>query len=314
MVAMADSRFHNSIRWLAARRAWVQTAFLLVWLDPLMLRLHHVCGPVFHCYSCPLATFACPMGVIAHFSALHYWPFAAIGVLVLVGATVGNAVCGWACPFGFLQDLVGRVPTPKIRLPHWLGYTPYLVLIGLVIAVPYLWGAAHALFFCRVCPAGGLEGAIPFMIRTASSGGGWHWPSTAKLVILGGTLAAMLFTLRPWCTLLCPLGAIFSIFNRASIMTLRFKPNTCGGCGQCTRLCRYGVLPNHDVNNGRCIRCLECTRCNSIKVSTVFIPLAPLEEVVQGPAGNHCRQACPPNQPGDENTTCNFCGTGASIE
>ena len=46
---------------LARWRVWVQGAFLLFWLDPLAVRLHMVCSPVFHCYSCPLALFACPM-------------------------------------------------------------------------------------------------------------------------------------------------------------------------------------------------------------------------------------------------------------
>ena len=61
---------------------WVQAGFLLAWLDPLLLRMHNVCGPVFHCYSCPLATFACPIGMLANFSALHVIPFAALGTLV----------------------------------------------------------------------------------------------------------------------------------------------------------------------------------------------------------------------------------------
>ena len=100
---------------LAGWRGWIQAAFLLAWLDPWLLRLHTICGPVFHCYSCPLATFGCPIGILANFSALHLIPFAALGTLVVVGALVGSFVCGWACPFGFLQDLLARIPTPEIH-------------------------------------------------------------------------------------------------------------------------------------------------------------------------------------------------------
>jgi hypothetical protein len=75
---------------LARWRIWVQGAFTLVWLDPLALRMHTVCSPVFHCYSCPLALFACPIGVLANFSALHLFPFVALGMLAVIGALVGS--------------------------------------------------------------------------------------------------------------------------------------------------------------------------------------------------------------------------------
>ena len=38
------------------------------------------------------------------------------------------------------------------------------------IAVPFFWGEAHPLFFCRLCPAGALEGALPSMAQAAIAG------------------------------------------------------------------------------------------------------------------------------------------------
>jgi ferredoxin-type protein NapH len=287
MVSMADQTAVSKISWLVRRRVWVQSLFLLLWLDPFMLRLHSVCGPVFHCYSCPLAVVACPIGIIANFSALHLFPFLAIGTLALVGSSIGTAVCGWACPFGLLQDLVGKVPTPKFKLPAWTGLTRYAVLISLVLVIPYLFGEEHPLFFCLVCPAGALEGAVPNAIKSASAGTGLMLPSIQKMIILGAILLAMLFTLRPWCSVFCPLGAIFSLFNRVSILRLRFRRDDCKQCGACDKMCRYDVLPAVDVNNAECIRCLECTRCDAITVGTVFDTT---KQDAGGPAGGgqHC--------------------------
>lgn len=284
-MAMTEPRSGRFVSWLVRRRRWVQGLFLLIWLDPLMLRMQTVCGPVFHCYSCPLAMFACPVGVLANFSALHMMPYLAIGTLLIVGATIGSAVCGWACPFGLLQDLAGRIPTPKVKLPDWLGYFRYAVLAGLVLAVPYLYGEAHPLFFCRVCPAGALEAAVPNAVQTAQAGA-ILWPSAVKLVVLVVTLVAIVFVLRPWCTVLCPLGAIFSVFNKASLLVLRFNGDRCKQCGACEKMCRYGALPAVDVNNAECIRCLECTRCQAISVGTVFggSPKADAADVRRGPA------------------------------
>ncbi len=252
------------VRW----RLWIQGTFLLVWLDPLALRLHNVCGPVFHCYSCPLATFACPIGVLANFSAIHVVPLLAIGTLTVVGALVGSMLCGYACPFGLLQDLAGRVPVPKIHLPGWLGYTRYGVLIALVVVIPFVFGEGHALFFCSVCPAGGLEGWLPAATGSVLQGGTFFWTNPARLAVLGFVLVAMFVKWRPWCTLLCPLGAIFGLFNRGSLVVLKYDGHACSGCGRCSDWCKYDVLPSRDVNNSRCIRCLECTKCAAIQVGS----------------------------------------------
>ncbi len=253
-------------------RMWIQTFFLLLWLDPLGLRMHTMCSPVFHCYACPLATFACPIGVIAQFSALHVFPFIAIGLLVAVGALFGTLICGWVCPFGYLQDLTAKVPTPKFDLPKFTGYFRYVMLIGAVLAIPYFFGEGHPLFVCRICPAGALEAAVPTMVGQASAGEKVVWPNALKLTILVVFLIAIFFIKRPWCRVLCPLGAIFSLFNRASAFFLRFKPDECTDCGRCHKLCEYGIEPEKTTNDLRCIRCLECTKCSpdALTLGSVF--------------------------------------------
>jgi len=264
---------------LAGWRLWVQAAFLLAWLDPLMLRLHTVCAPVFHCYSCPLATFACPIGVLAQFSAIHFFPALALGTLLAVGAVLGSFVCGWLCPFGLLQDLVGRIPIRKHELPGWMGHFRYVTLAALVLAVPYWFGEDHPLFFCRLCPAAALEGAVPNMVRLAVSGEGIVWPSPAKTVIFAVIMVAMLFTWRPWCTLFCPLGAIYGLCNRFSFFFLRFHPDRCNDCDLCRSLCRYHGRTQRRSSEMQCVRCLDCTRCDAMALTSVL-----------GPSGkSHCR-------------------------
>jgi polyferredoxin len=253
-------------------RIWVQAAFLLVWLDPARLRLHTMCSPVFHCYACPLSTFACPIGVIAQFSALHIFPFIAIGLLIAVGALFGSLICGWVCPFGFLQDLVAKVPTPRFDLPKWTGYFRYVILIATVLAIPYFFGEEHPLFVCRICPAGALEAAVPNMVGQAIAGKEIVWPNAVKLAVLSLFLIAIFFMRRPWCRLLCPLGATFSLFNRVSAFFLRFNAGECTYCERCHKLCEYGIEPEKAPNALRCVRCLECTRCSpeALTLGSVF--------------------------------------------
>ena len=270
MVAMTEQQVRPKPSWIVRWRLLVQTAFLGVWLDPFTLRLHNVCSPVFHCYACPLATFACPIGVIAQFSALHVIPFLALGTLFVFGGLLGTFICGWACPFGFLQDLIGKIKTPKLVLPRWTVNIRYVVLVGLVVLVPYFFGKNDPLFICRVCPAGALEGAVPHMVDQAASGKEVTWPSVAKISILVFFLIAMFFKHRPWCTVFCPLGAIFGLFNRISLFFVRFSGDKCQDCSICHTICKYGVKPNERVNDPRCIRCLECTRCTALTFANVF--------------------------------------------
>jgi ferredoxin-type protein NapH len=272
MVAMVKKLTSTISSKLLGWRMWIQTVFLLVWLDPLGLRLHSVCSPVFHCYACPLATFACPIGIIAQFSALHIYPFIAIGILVTVGILFGTLICGWVCPFGFLQDLLAKIPTPKFDLPKFTGHFRYVVLIGAVLLIPYFFGEGHPLFICRICPAGAIEAAIPNMAGQAMAGQQILWPNTIKLTILVLFIIAIFFVKRPWCRVLCPLGAIFSLFNRFSAFFLRFNADKCTDCKLCHRLCEYGIQPENSPNDLRCIRCLECTQCTpeALTFSSIF--------------------------------------------
>lgn len=268
---MANPRFRRQPSRLVRWRPVVQVAFLVAWMGPFGLRLHSLCTPVFHCYACPLATFACPIGVLANFCALGVSPLIALGTLLIAGALVGGFICGWVCPFGFLQDLVARVPVPKLRLPLRAGYLRYGVLVVLVLVIPYFFGESHPLFICRLCPAGALEAGLPLAVQNAAQGESfWNSMSTVKWVVLGLFLVAMFVKYRPWCTLFCPLGAILGLFNRVAVVRLKVDDRMCTSCGACKSACKIGLAPERQLDDLLCIRCMECTRCDAIGVTTAF--------------------------------------------
>jgi len=252
----------------------VQTGFLAVWLAPVGQWLHSIPGCVFHCYSCPLSSFACPIGVAANYAALapvaFEFPFLLLGVLLLTGALAGSLVCGWACPFGFLQDLIAKVPVAKIALPGCLGYARYFVLAGLVVMLPLVLGYRgipydeQVISICRLCPAGALEAGLPFSAQGLMAGKGWAMSWYKSVILLAFFLAAV-FIQRPWCRVLCPLGGLLALFNRFSLFHLRFKVSGCVECNLCRSRCSMGVKVDEKVNVTGCIRCLECTTCGAIE-------------------------------------------------
>ncbi len=261
-------------RKLTRARPWVQTGFLAVWLAPLGQWLHSIPGCVFHCYSCPLSSFACPIGVAANYAALApvalEVPYLLLGTLLLVGMLGGSLVCGWACPFGFLQDLLAKVPTKKFTLPGWVGYSRYAVLLGLVLLLPFVLGLKgipyddQPVSICRLCPAGALEAGLPFSTQALMAGKGWIM-SWYKSVILAAFFTAAIFVHRPWCRLFCPLGGLLALFNRLSLFHLRFQAKECIECNLCRSRCSMGVKVDQKVNVSGCVRCLECTTCGAIQ-------------------------------------------------
>ena len=77
----------------------------------------NVCTPGLNCYSCPGAVTACPLGAIqnAFYDSGKRAPYYMLGILMLYGVLLGRWICGWLCPFGFVQELLYKIKTPKIK-------------------------------------------------------------------------------------------------------------------------------------------------------------------------------------------------------
>jgi polyferredoxin len=214
------------------------------------------------------------VGIAANYAALLpvtlEVPYLLLGILLLVGALGGSIVCGWACPFGFLQDLLGRITTWKVALPGWVGHIRFVVLVGLVLLLPAFLGFKGIPFedqvvsICRLCPAGALEAGLPYSAQSLMRGEGWLM-SWLKTAILAAFIGAAIVIYRPWCRILCPLGGWLALFNRWSLFHLRFKASACVECNLCRSRCPAGVKVDEAVNVPGCIRCLECTTCGAIE-------------------------------------------------
>ena len=224
------------------------------------------CAPGLNCYSCPAAAAACPLGSLqnALSSAGHRGPWYVMGILLLLGVVLGRTVCGWLCPFGLVQDLLHKIPTPKIRksrITRTLALLKYAVLAVFVIAVPLWYGIKYDLplpAFCKyICPAGTLEGAGGLLANPANGSmfAMLGLLFTRKWVILTAVLLACVFCYRSFCRFLCPLGAIYGLFNRFSLTGVRVDRDLCTGCGACVKRCGMDV---RRVGDRECIQCGKC--------------------------------------------------------
>jgi Polyferredoxin len=240
-----------------------------------------VCVPGLNCYSCPGALGACPVGSLqaAISGSRPSFPYYVVGMLAAFGVLFGRLVCGFLCPFGLVQELLHRLPGKKAAVPPRLDRPlrggKYAVLAVLVILLPLLARGPYGVgdpWFCKyVCPAGTLEGGIPLLAGDAGlrglAGALFSW----KLGVLIAVLAASGALYRPFCKYLCPLGALYGLFNRVSFCRMEVDRSRCTGCGNCARACPMQVDVLRNINSAECIRCGACAdACGSEAVRWRF--------------------------------------------
>jgi len=231
--------------------------------------LKYACVPGLNCYSCPGALASCPMGALQ--AALNQRgfeiPFAVLGFFFIFGSIFGRFICGWLCPFGLVQDLLHKIPILKKRkqIPYHsvFKYGKYVVLIGLVIiGSSFLFsGFAKIPAFCKyLCPSGTLMGAVPLMASNEhlrSQAGELFWWKFGILIFI---LILSVKIYRPFCQYLCPLGAIYGLFNRFSLVQIHWNKEKCVSCMACQNACPLNLSPEKISVSAECIKCGHCVK------------------------------------------------------
>jgi len=225
------------------------------------------CVPVLNCYACPSAFFSCPLGSLQHFMVVHAVPYYAMGYLGLIGAFVGRMPCGTLCPFGYFQELLYKLSSLKIHIPRYLRSFRFVVLVSLVFVVPWLTAEN---WFSKLCPMGTLIGGLPWVSISSEVRAMIRDLFWIKIALLIFFTASSVVAKRPFCQTTCPLGAIYSLFNRFSVVRLQWDSSTCTHCDKCFEVCPMEIKVYEGENTGHCIRCLDCTACEAIAVTTVL--------------------------------------------
>ena len=241
------------------------------------------CAPGINCYSCPGAVAACPLGSLqgSFSSPNHSTVYYIVGILLLYCVLFGRMICGWACPFGLIGELLYKIKSPKVKkspVTRILSFFKYVVLVFFVFIVPITYAIRNVPLpaFCKyICPIGTIEGGLGLLSNKVNSslfsllGPLFTW----KFLLMISIVVGSVFIFRLFCRFICPLGALYGLFNRISVFGVKVDEEKCTHCNLCVAQCKVDI---RHVGDQECIACGECigvcpTKAISWKGSRVFL-------------------------------------------
>lgn len=182
-----------------------------------------------------------PDGFYAFVSGLTTLRIAGLGVagfflLACISLIFGRVFCAHMCPAGALQEILSKIPAPKIRIGDRRipGFTRIAVFVLIVGGVAVSFNIFEYI---------GVSHLFALIFSTA-------------LIVFLAILVLSLFVYRPFCTFMCPYGLLMSVFARFGRFGLK-RTEKCIGCGRCERVC-----PTKEAG-GAALKseCYLCGRC-----------------------------------------------------
>ena len=167
---------------------------------------------------------------------------------------IGRGVfCGWLCPFGAMQELLGQIsralhvpqwnPAPALEKRLWMGkYIAAVLVLVLVMSEIDATGVTAEIEPFKTAITSKFTRAWPFVIYAV------------------GLLAIGLFSERAYCRFLCPLGGVLAFLDRLHLLNLLKRRPECGSpCHLCERSCPVRAIDKTGkIVTAECFQCLDC--------------------------------------------------------
>ena len=226
-------------------------------------------------------------------------------IILIPTLFLGRFFCGWVCPLGSLNHFLGSLKSERKRGKQLLGSNrykrwqsiKYYLLFAFLLAAylgtgvigwldPFsllvrslglsifpatnyaLQSALSALehsHFSAIRTVGGIAHII--LGYTVLNFKQPHFRQGVWLGLIFIFILALNFRItRFWCRALCPLGALFGLVSRWSILGLVKNPQHCNDCNRCLLRCQggddpVGGVPWHPTECHLCLNCVdECPK------------------------------------------------------
>lgn len=196
------------------------------------------------------------------FTTTAFWAVLPVVAIYLI---FGRAFCGWVCPMDFLFEMVDKMRGDRQwaigdrikRISPKIGYpiAAALLIVSGLMNIPFFTSyLSHLTNFFRL-----LTGSVFLAFKLPVE--------PIVLAYSGGTIILLLgleyFFPRLWCRVLCPVGKTYGLFNKASLLKLKFMEGECGECNLCDQMCymKVKIARNIDRPGLRDTNCIYCGRC-----------------------------------------------------
>lgn len=191
----------------------------------------------------------------------------AFGFFIMLAVIGNKMICGWACPFGALQELVYSLPIlrriKQKKLPFILTNT---IRAGLFLTVLLL-------LFGII---GGRKGLVIYHYLNPFNLFSLDFESVSILLTVIIVLGGAFIIYRPFCQLICPFGFISWVTERFSIFCVRIDHEKCTQCGVCIKECPLEAAKGRVEGKRMSADCFSCARClnvcpvDAIRYESVF--------------------------------------------
>jgi ferredoxin len=231
------------------------------------------------------------------FPALFSSPIFWLTVVLVLLSTIlfGRLYCSLLCPFGLIQDFLGRISfrDKKQGFPRQNQYFKLHTILAITTITAAFAGFMTLINLTEPFAVSGRIFANLFQpvmtklslwLAELQSGVGWLNKARVNPVNALNFFAALSFTLilllvvRKWgriyCNTICPVGAMLRLTSNFSLFKLELDRNDCIKCQLCRKNCKAGCI---DIDTGqldfsRCVMCFNCVGVcptNAIKISFV---------------------------------------------
>ena len=198
--------------------------------------------PYIQCETCPVVT--CHGRIVSLF-----WGFW-LGLLI-VALVFGRAFCGWLCPGGTVNRLIGFLGRktvavklqPAGKADSLLPWGKYLTLV----LVGYCW---FILAMPRVNIPIRVGEFFPAVAQTFEFAN-VEWVVRTVIVLSLAALGLLLPSL--WCRYVCPTGGLLDLFRKWSLYKV-YKTGACNDCQHCRNACYMETRPGEK----NCTNCGDC--------------------------------------------------------
>lgn len=171
-------------------------------------------------------------------------------------AIIGNKIiCGWACPFGALQELIFSLPIlrkiKQRKAPFWLTNTiRSLLFLGMLLFLFGILGDRKGFVI--------YHNLNPFNLFDLDFD---HWVILLTVVVF---LILAFFTYRPFCHLICPFGLMSWVAEKISLNRVIIDEEKCTKCGACIKACPSNAAKGKVESNTLPADCFSCARCLNV--------------------------------------------------